>query len=233
MTIIHGDRESKEEYPQAMKLFALLPAAGQSSRMGRPKLALPLGGRTVLEHVVRAFHGAGVDEVFVVLGPASAALAPLAGTAGARVLSLEHDTPDMRATVLCGLDWLEQLLHPDDADAFFLVPADHPTLDPNVIRELAQAAAGSSGPSIWIPTHGGKRGHPALIAWRHVPGLRSVPEGQGLNVYLRSQREQTQEIPSTSPEILCDLDTPDDYARLLRAWPAGSAVDRTSQNVDE
>ncbi len=33
-------------------IFAVVPAAGRASRMGRPKLSLPLGGRTVLEHVV-------------------------------------------------------------------------------------------------------------------------------------------------------------------------------------
>ena len=40
--------------------FALIPAAGRSRRMGRPKLALPLAGRSVLEHVVGALQQAGV-----------------------------------------------------------------------------------------------------------------------------------------------------------------------------
>src|SRR5207237_3552168 len=49
--------------------LALIPAAGKSTRMGRPKLALPLGGRTVLEHVVAALRDAGVEHVLVVVGP--------------------------------------------------------------------------------------------------------------------------------------------------------------------
>ena len=34
--------------------FAVVPACGHSTRMGRPKLALPLGDRTVIERVVAA-----------------------------------------------------------------------------------------------------------------------------------------------------------------------------------
>ena len=39
-------------------IFALIPAAGKSTRMGRPKLALPLGEKTVLEHVIAALRQA-------------------------------------------------------------------------------------------------------------------------------------------------------------------------------
>src|SRR5437879_4363300 len=60
-------------------VHAVIPAAGQSTRMGRPKLALPLGGRSVLERVVDALRGAGVD-VLVVLGPHVADLAAAAQT---------------------------------------------------------------------------------------------------------------------------------------------------------
>ena len=36
--------------------FAIVPACGHSTRMGRPKLALPFGERTVIEHIVAALH---------------------------------------------------------------------------------------------------------------------------------------------------------------------------------
>ncbi len=120
-------------------LFALLPAAGHSRRMGRPKLSLPLGGRTVLEWTVAALREGGVETVLVVVGPHVADLAETAERAGARVCQLAEPTPDMRATVEQGLHWLEQTFAPGEQDAWLLCPADHPALDAGVVRQLIQA----------------------------------------------------------------------------------------------
>jgi len=43
--------------------FAVVPAAGRSSRMGRSKLALPLGDSTVLQVVVETLRNGGADPV--------------------------------------------------------------------------------------------------------------------------------------------------------------------------
>ncbi len=50
-----------------MRSFAIVPAAGRSVRMGRPKLNLPWGESTVLEHVVQAWLASRVDRVIVVV----------------------------------------------------------------------------------------------------------------------------------------------------------------------
>jgi molybdenum cofactor cytidylyltransferase len=198
--------------------FALLPAGGLSSRMGRPKLSLPLGGRTVLEQVIATLRRAEVEAILVVLGPHVCELATPAVAAGAMVYELPEATLDMRATVEHGLRWLEERFHPQSDDDWLLVPADHPTLSPDVVRRLIAARREHPAQSIFIPSFEGKRGHPALIAWRHVTGIRSFPREQGLNVYFRQQRDETREVPVASSAILTDLDTPQDYERLLRDW---------------
>src|SRR5438552_1073279 len=55
-------------------LPALVLAAGRSSRMGRAKASLPLGGDTFLSRIVRTFLAAGVDDVVVVVGHDAAAI---------------------------------------------------------------------------------------------------------------------------------------------------------------
>ena len=194
---------------------ALVPAAGKSMRMGRPKLTLPLGGRTVIEHVVAALKAAGLGRVLVVVGPHGAALAELAGAAGAEVLVLAEETADMRATVEAGLRWIEERCAGD----WLLAPADHPTLDAGVVRRLLEARAQHPEASVIVPTFAGRRGHPTLIAWKHVAGMRALPGESGLNVYLRRQAAETLEVAVTTAAVLCDLDTPEDYERLLREWP--------------
>ncbi|MBI3407589.1 MAG: nucleotidyltransferase family protein [Planctomycetes bacterium] len=196
-----------------MRIFALIPAAGKSVRMGTPKLSLPLGERAVLERVLDAMRPLQLSEILVVLGPHGEDLALIAKGAGASVLSLSDETADMRATVLHGLAWLEERHAPEPDDALLLCPADHPLLDGGVVSSLLEATRAKRG-SIWIPTFEGRRGHPALVSWRHVCGIRAMAANLGLNSYFRFCAEETVEVPYPSPEILLDLDTPEDYARL-------------------
>lgn len=196
--------------------FALIPAGGKSTRMGRPKLALSLGNRSVLEHVVAALRGGGLEQVLVVAGAHVTGLAELAEGAGASVCLLAEETADMRATVERGLCWLEEKFGPRPEDDWLLVPADHPTLEATVVRQLLAARAAHPEASVVVPTFAGRRGHPTLIAWKHVAGMRALPAGQGLNVYLRRQAAETLELPVTTDSVLCDLDTPEDYERLRR-----------------
>jgi molybdenum cofactor cytidylyltransferase len=198
-----------------MQTFALIPAAGKSTRMGRPKLALPVGERTVLECTVAALRQAQIPEILVVVGPQATQLAALGARAGARVLRLAEETPDMQATVMHGLAWLEDHFHPEPGDSWLLLPADHPALNPEVIRELLRARTIQPERSIFIPTHAGRRGHPTLIGWQHTAELCAWPAGRGLNQFLRQQTGATCEWPVQFPDILLDLDTPEDYRQLL------------------
>jgi molybdenum cofactor cytidylyltransferase len=196
--------------------FALIPAGGKSVRMGRPKLSLPLRGRTVLECVIAALREGGVQHVLVVVGPHVAELASLAKSAGASVCLLPAETPDMRATVEMGLTAIEQRWRPDADEPWLLVPADHPTLDPQLVGQLLRAYEQRGESSILVPVYEGQRGHPAVLAWQHVAGIRRHPSGEGLNTYVRRHAAVTREIAVSSAAILRDLDTPEDYERLLR-----------------
>lgn len=202
-------------------IFAVVPACGKSSRMGRPKLALPLGGRSVLGHVIAALRQGGVEHVLVVVGPHVPELMSLALRAGACIFLLPEETPDMRATVQRGLDWLEERFQPRPNDHWLLAPADHPTLDAAVVRALLLAREQHDLYSVVVPTFQGRRGHPVLIDWKHVAGMRSLPAGVGLNAYLRQQAGETLEWPVESADVLCDLDTPEDYERLRKSFTGG------------
>jgi molybdenum cofactor cytidylyltransferase len=195
-------------------IFAILPAAGRSIRMGRPKLLLPLGGRTVIERVIDTLELAGIDRILVVTPPELPELAAVAKAAGADVLGLPVQTEHMRETVQHGLDWIEQRRSPRPTDAFLLVPADHPTLDTTTIAVLTAARMQHPQFSIFIPTHAGQRGHPALICWQHVAGIRAAPPDQGLNTYLRQHPSETLEVAVDRPGVLVDLDTPEEYERV-------------------
>jgi molybdenum cofactor cytidylyltransferase len=200
-------------------MFAIIPAAGQSKRMGVPKLALPFAGRTVLQVVIAALRGGGADPVLVVVGLHVPDLAELAEAVGARVYRLPAPTADMRATVEQGLDWLQERYAPQPDDGWLLAPADHPVLDADVVRRLGASREARPERSLFVPVCGDKRGHPTLFTWRHVAGIRSLPPGQGINAYLRLHAEEIVEVPIERNGVLLDMDTPEDYERLRGLTP--------------
>lgn len=182
--------------------------------MDRPKLALPVGDRTVIEHVVTALREGGVGRVLVVVGPHVPELIPLAASAGAEVLALPEPTADMRETVERGLTWIEERHRPQPDDWWLLAPADHPALRPEVVRQLLTCDPGHPACSVVVPVCEGRRGHPVLLRWRHAAGIRLLAPGEGINGYLRRLVDETRELPVVDAGVLTDLDTPEDYARL-------------------
>jgi molybdenum cofactor cytidylyltransferase len=201
-----------------IRTFAIIPAAGKSQRMGMPKLTLPLGGSTIIEHTMRSLAKAKVEEILVVVGPTSPELTKLTESSSTHVLRLEKETHDMRATVMAGLRHLDESQHPRPDDRVLLIPADHPTLDPEIVEQLQAARTASTWPTIIIPTFKGNRGHPVLFDWQHVANISNWPTELGLNSYFRTQLHVALEVPVDKPSILIDLDTPEDYARLLREY---------------
>jgi molybdenum cofactor cytidylyltransferase len=125
----------------------------------------------------------------------------------------------MRATVERGLAWVEERLHPQP-EAFLLAPADHPALDASAVRALCDSFHSDPSHSILVPVHGGRRGHPALVAWRHVAGIRALAADRGINAYFREHANELREVSAAGPGVLCDLDTPEDYDRLRETWEA-------------
>ncbi len=206
------------------RLVAIVPAAGLSRRMGQPKLLLDLAGRTVIARVIEALHDAGISRCLVVVRPDDAALIQEATTAGGEVVVPRFAPADMRASVEYALREIEcrstplGLPTPDSRpptlpDGWVLVPADHPTLKPPLIRELI--AAWSTRPSqLAVPVFEGQRGHPTIFPWSLAEEVFRLPPQQGINHILRSDPERVHEILVSDPHILDDLDTPDDLLRL-------------------
>jgi len=192
--------------------FAVLPAAGQSSRMGRPKLSLPLKNRTVLEQVIVSLRSGGVNHVVAVVKPDDTGLLEIAKKAGALVCTLSQPTQHMRETVEHGLRWLEDHFRPHPDDGWFLTPADNAAFSAKVVRQLCDRY--DEFPSILIPVFAGQRGHPTLIPWRLVSAIRAHPPHEGLNKFLRQHDDETKEVPVDDAGVLVDLDTAADYQRL-------------------
>ena len=198
------------------RFFAIIPAAGNSTRMGAPKLLLPWDGRTMIEKTLTAWRTSRVEEVIVIVRPDDGELADCCRASGADVVVPSIAPPEMKDSVQHGLKHLEAKFAPVADDAWLLAPADMPNLSHHVIDALV-SAHNPNQPEILVPTLESKRGHPVLFPWTLAAEVFSLAPRGGLNV-LR-QRHASREIPCDSMElaggsVFDDIDTPQDYQRL-------------------
>jgi len=199
-----------------MHTFAIIPAAGRSRRMGKPKLLLPWGGTTVIEQVLAAWRASRVDDVIVVVDPADRALAAKCAASGAHVIVPSEAPAEMKDSVQLGLDWIE-CRGPQSDDAWLVAPADMPTLSAEIIDRLIAAheaglASADATPCIRAPRHGTKRGHPVLFPWPLAAEVARLGADEGLNALVA--RHSVEYIEIAGDAISQDFDTPEDYDRL-------------------
>jgi len=186
-------------------IWAIVLAAGESRRMGAPKLLLPLDDQTVIEAVLASVKAFAPDGILVVVGAEAAAIMEKAKTYGAlTVVNLDYHL-GMLSSVQCGFRQL-----PLEAEAALIFLADQPRIKPQVAETLVKAFR-SSGQGIVVPVHGGRRGHPLLLSTRYRTEVESLDPGIGLRQLLDRHPEEILEVPVDDPAILRDLDTPEDY----------------------
>jgi molybdenum cofactor cytidylyltransferase len=194
-------------------IAGLIPACGQSRRMGRPKLVLPVRGQPLLGRVITAFLEGGAQRVLVVTAPASepgaAQIAEIARTMGAEVLVAPKATPDMRSTVELGLERLRSGIPPE-----FVVmsPADAPGISAQAVSRVIEALKDRPN-RIAVPVVEGRRAHPLGLPWRLASEIFDLPANVGVNALLRRYDGEIQEIAMDDRGLLEDVDTPEDYRR--------------------
>jgi molybdenum cofactor cytidylyltransferase len=207
-----------------MKSVALLLAAGESERMGAPKVHVEWQGRPLLAHQLQQIQKSDLSECVVVLGRDFDALEPHVRRPfrpgwKSRAVRNPRWMEGKCTSVRVGLASL--LARPD---AILIASVDQP-LDHRLIDALIRAArtewaiaGGTGGRSIVLPVFEGRRGHPALFRGALLPELLGVQEETlGLRAIVRRLPERVLEVPWDSAEILLDLNTPLDLARASGA----------------
>lgn len=197
-------------------LTAIVLAAGQSTRMGSLKQLLPLReGKPVIQVVVEQVSASGVDEVVVVLGFRAEEVATTLSSTGARIVINQEYESGMTSSVCCGIRAATA------AQSYLICLGDQPLVDAVVIKSVV-AAANTSGTGIVIPTYEGKGGHPIFIDGRHTDEILRLRPDEGLNIFTRRHADDTVRLPVDDRNVLEDMDTPADYARLAARFRATS-----------
>jgi len=193
-----------------MRVAAIVLAAGEGRRMGGPKALVRLGGRSFVSAAAAIFARADIAARVVVLGAAAARVASEAGLPPeVAVVVNGRYAEGMLTSVWAGLDAAEAL----GADAVLLHPVDNPLVSPATVTAVLAALA--AGAAIAVPSHAGRRGHPAGFARTSWQALRAAPLAGGARSVLVERPDQVVHVPA-GPDCLVDIDTPEglEAARL-------------------
>ena len=217
---------------------ALLPYRGRTfletivaklREAGLPRVAVVLGHHA--DEIRRAVNLQGVEVVTnrdYLRGQTTSLQAGLAALNN-RPLQREpsgdeesRDSSNFRARFLAPLGMtqfpkvVQQSIESDEPkplDAVLLCLVDHPAFEPSTVSALVESFARTAAPVV-IPTHGGRRGHPVLIARPLFEPLLALTEDQAANSVIRAWSSQTQFVEVADPGILVDVDDPDAYRAL-------------------
>ena len=205
---------------------AIILAAGESRRMGRPKQLLPFGDKTMIECVIEAFRSPKVDRIVVVLGHSAGEIRSVLegeppGEPNGPVARLEPRPPrvqvvvnpnyrdGMFTSVQAGLRAL-----PTRTKLVLIALCDQPRLQRATVEQLVGEFQ-QGGHKILIPSFRGRQGHPLLLAARYAKELLLMEPSLTLKHFLANHPDDIVRLPVDDEGVLIDIDEPADYQREL------------------
>ena len=199
-------------------IAAIILAAGSSERMGEPKALLRFRGVTFLEAVLDASRAAGVDRQIVVVGPDGDKV--LSGRDLSGVTVLRNPAPATGPIGSLKLAIAEVINHPVEGVVAWHV--DRPHVAVATIQALLDRFA-SRDAAIVVPEYRGRRGHPVLFGRVVFRELLIASTTNGARAVVRADPSRIAVVPVDDPAIVEDVDTPEDYRKLLRSIDRGDA----------
>ena len=203
------------------RFFAVLPAAGRSRRMGQAKLLLPFRRRPLVCWVIAAWRNSNVP-VLAVVRQDDEELARVCREAGAELVRPVLDPVDMKHSVQCGLEKMEWLWQPAAEDYWMLAPADALGLTSQAVQRVIDHCRAQAPLAARAVYDGGGR-HPVALQWTLAEQIAQLPADAGVNHLLRACRVEDVDCRDLPPPS--DIDTPEDYQRVLTADASGRRHD--------
>jgi CTP:molybdopterin cytidylyltransferase MocA len=200
------------ELREGHRVAGLLLAAGEGSRLGRPKALVRIGGLTLAERGVELLRGGGTDPVVVVTGAVDVSLPG--------VVTVHN--PDWRtgmgSSLRTGLATL-----PADSDAVVVALVDQPLIGAEAVSRLI--AAFRERPVLVAAGYHGKRRNPVLIPRRYWSEVAAAAEADlGARGFLQAHSDLITLVECGDIGRPDDLDTEQDLKRITDLIERGGRV---------
>jgi molybdenum cofactor cytidylyltransferase len=186
-------------------IWAIVLAAGISSRMGDPKLLLEWGDHSILEETVDQVQGAGYDGVVVVLGENWEELDDLLGDRPVKTARNLNFRSGMSSSIKAGVAFLES-----DATAFAIVLADQPLIKSKT-HDLVLAKFRSSKAGICVPVFEETIGHPVVFSAKYRADMFALQGDHGARGVLDLRADDVTRYEVKTPEVVASINTKIEY----------------------
>ncbi len=188
----------------------MILAAGESKRMGKPKLLLPFGEKTMIETVIDRVIQSRAEKILVVLGSNGEKIEKKIGN-----LPLEISVnPDFKEGMLSSVQHGFNAL-PEDAQAVLIFLGDQPSIPSKVIDRVIDVFR-ETGKGIVLPVYKGERGHPVLIDMKYRHEVKNLNPEVGLRELVYGRPEDILEVDVDDAGILRDINDIEDYRREIQ-----------------
>jgi molybdenum cofactor cytidylyltransferase len=203
---------------RAPSFAGVILAAGESSRMGRDKALLPWPPQAAGPPAKNTFLSAAIrslalstDFIVVVAGANESALAPVAYSNGASVVTNPDPSRGQFSSLQVGLH--EVLNHGRDAALITLV--DRPPARIETVQILRDAFE-SASQDVWalVPQFAGKHGHPFAVGRELIEVFLQAPPTASARDLQRIHQDHVQYFDVNDPFVAMNINTPEDYAGL-------------------
>lgn len=193
------------------RVTGVVLAAGGSRRLGTPKQLLPYRDTTVLGATLDVARSAGFDQLIVTLGGADQAVRDAVPLHGVDVVTVEDYGTGCSTSLRVAL----MRVHPQAA-GIVLILGDQPCVEGATLRRMTQHGRVASAGAVMVCRYADGIGHPFWFSRAVFDELSQLHGDKGVWKLIGSGRHPVREL--TLPgEIPLDVDTWDDYRRLLDA----------------
>jgi molybdenum cofactor cytidylyltransferase len=203
------------------KIGIIILAAGDSSRLGRPKQLLPYRGKTLLSHIIMEASGAGLDPVIVVTGAFESEVSESLRGMTVEIVYNPRWSEGMASGIVAGLSKLIALGRDADAGggepggiepgAAIIAVCDQPYISASLFRKLVEMYNGSAKGLIACH-YSDAVGTPVLFGRGYFTELLALSGKEGAKNLLKNHPDEL--ITISFPRGDIDIDTDDDYARI-------------------
>ena len=192
----------------APAIFAVVLAAGESRRFGRPKLLETLDGETLVGRAARLARSCCGEHSVLVTGHMAADIATASGGHCAIVLENRAYRDGLGTSIALAARHLAA-----HADALLLLLADQPLIDTDHLRRLTETWSGAED-EIVASAFAGTTGPPVLFARNTFPELMRLRGDQGARRLFVDGHHRLRQVHCEAAGV--DVDGADDLDNLRR-----------------
>ncbi|RMF94584.1 MAG: nucleotidyltransferase family protein [Candidatus Schekmanbacteria bacterium] len=187
----------------------ILLCAGQSRRMGRSKLLLPLKDKKVIDYVLFNLLNSNTTKIVVVARKNDKEfLKHIPNHKKIEIVFNNLENADMFSSVVCGTQFLKK-----DTLPLMIFLGEHPLIDSKTINILIDAFLNSEK-RIVMPVYEGIKGHP-LILDNSLKNEILSPKIRCLKDIIKKHQNEILEVDVDCRGVVIDLDTEEDYKKML------------------